>query len=67
MSAPTPVATFRAVPGGYAAMDIDDSRVMSLLTRAELLGLAAAATAMAATLSAPTPAHAVGRLKTRTP
>lgn len=62
-----PVATFRAVPGGYAAMDIDDGRVLNMLTASELLELAAAATAMAATLSAPTPAHAVGHLTKRTP
>lgn len=63
----SPVATFRAVPGGYAAMDIDDGRITNMLTRAELLDLAAGATAMAATLSAPTPAHAVGHLTKRTP
>lgn len=49
-----PVATFRPVPGGFAAMDIDEGRVTNMLTASELLELAAAATAMAATLTAPT-------------
>lgn len=62
-----PVATFRPVPGGFAAMDINEDRVTNMLTASELLELAAAATAMAATLTAPTPAHSVGHLTKRTP
>ena len=48
-----PVATFRAVPGGFAAMVIDDGRVLNMLTRAELLELAAAATAAFQSWEAP--------------
>lgn len=65
MTNPDQVATFHALPGGYARMDINDPRVMNMLTRSELLQLAADATATAAQITAPTPAAAAGRLTKR--
>lgn len=67
MTSPDQVATFHALPGGYARMDINDPRVMNMLTRSELLQLAEAATATAAQITAPTPAQKVGHLPKRTP
>lgn len=63
MSNTDPVASFRIQTGGYASMHISDDRVANMLTRSELLALAADATATAAQITASTPATTARQMK----